>query len=48
MAGAAAFADPWFDPALAQLLFELGGVVAAVGPQLGRPDAAGEQLVEQR
>ena len=32
LAGAAGLADPGFDPALAELLFELARGVAAVGP----------------
>lgn len=47
LAAAAGPADPWLDPALAQLAFELGGVVAAIGPQLGRLDAAPPERVEQ-
>jgi hypothetical protein len=48
LAGAARFADPGLDLACAQLLLELGGGVAAVGPQLVRFDPALEQLIDQR
>ena len=48
LAGSASFADSWLDSALAERLFERGGVVAAVGPELGGPDLAGEQLVDER
>lgn len=41
-------ADHGFDAACAQLPSELLAVVAAVGPQLERPQFACEQLVEQR
>jgi hypothetical protein len=44
----AALADHRFDPALAQLAAQLGAVVAAVCPELGRREATREQLVDQR
>jgi hypothetical protein len=47
VARVAAAADPRLDPALAQRLLERTGVVAAVGPQLARPDAPfGERVNE--
>lgn len=42
------FADPRFDLALAECFVDCLGGVAAVGPQLGRPDAAGEELIDER
>lgn len=48
MAAAAGLADPRFDAALAQLLFERAGVVAAIGPQLGRLDATLGERVHER
>jgi hypothetical protein len=47
-APAARAADPRRDPAPAQLPLQLGRGVAAVCPQLGGPQAAGEQLVDER
>ena len=47
VAGAAAFADVWFDLAVAEGLFERFGVVAAVGPELAGLDLAVGELVEQ-
>jgi hypothetical protein len=41
-------ADPRGDPASAQLRLQLGRGVAAVGPELGGPQAALEQLVDER
>lgn len=48
MAAAAAFADHRLDAALGELVAQRLGVVAAVGPDLGWPQTAGEQLVDQR
>lgn len=45
---ASASADHRFDAARTELPAELVAVVAAVGPQLDRPQLAREQLVEQR
>ena len=45
---AARAADPRRDPAPAQLRLQLGRGVAAVGPELGRPQAALEQLIDER
>jgi hypothetical protein len=45
---AARAADPRRDPAPAQLRIELGRGVAAVCPELGGLQAAGEQLVDER
>jgi hypothetical protein len=45
---AAGAADPRGDPALLELRLQLGGGVAAVGPELGGPQAALEQLVDER
>src|SRR5207247_2190567 len=45
---AAALADPWLDPALAQGLLERPRVVAAVGPDLARSEPAFDQRVDQR
>jgi len=42
------FADPRLDLALAECLVDCFGGVAAVCPQLGRADAAGEQLIDER
>jgi hypothetical protein len=47
VAGAAAFADLWFDLAVAEGLFERFGGVAAVGPELAGFDLAVGELVEQ-
>lgn len=44
---AAAFANHGLDPASAQLAAQLGAVVSAIGPQLGRRAAAGTKLVDQ-
>lgn len=41
-------ADARLDPAFAQRLFELPGVVAAVGPQLTRSDPALGKRIKQR
>ena len=48
VAGAALFADARLDPARAQLRVELGGGVAAVGPDLARRQPAAEQLIDER
>ena len=48
VAGAAAFADPGFDLAGAQGVFELCGVVAAVGPELAGLDPATGECVQER
>jgi hypothetical protein len=48
LALAARAADPRRDPAPAQLRLQLGRGVAAVCPQLGGAEAAGEQLVDER
>jgi hypothetical protein len=48
VAGAAWLADPGFDLALAQRMFDRLGGVAAVGPELARPDPLREQLIDQR
>ncbi len=48
VAGAAAFADPGFDLAGAQGVFELFGVVAAVGPELAGLDPATGECVQER
>jgi hypothetical protein len=48
LAWAALFTDARLDPARVQLRVELGRGVAAVGPQLGRGQAAIEQLVDER
>ena len=48
LAGAAAFADPGFDLAGAQGVFELCGVVAAVGPELAGLDPATGECVQER
>lgn len=48
VARASAPADTRFDPAFAQLAFELARVVAAVGPQLAGLDAAFAQRVDER
>ena len=48
IAGAAAFADPRLDLALAQRARKRGGVVAAVGPQLVGSDPARRERVNQR
>jgi hypothetical protein len=40
--------DPRLDQSIAELPFERGGCIAAIGPQLAGLDAAGEQLVDQR
>jgi hypothetical protein len=45
---AAASADPRCDRPCAQLLAQRLRVVAAVGPQLRRSQAAGKQLVDER
>lgn len=45
---AAASADLRLDRPSAQLLAQRLGVVAAVGPQLGRPQAAREEVIDER
>lgn len=45
---ASASADYRLDAAFAHLSAELVAVIAAVGPQLGWPQPAREQLVQQR
>ena len=47
-ASAAGLADPWFDAAFAERLFELARGVAAVGPQLVGLDLARGEGVEER
>jgi len=47
-AAAAPAADHGFDAACTQLGSELFAVVAAVGPQLNRPQVAGKQLIDKR
>jgi hypothetical protein len=47
LAAFAGLADARLDVAVAQLLFERGGGVAAVGPQLAGRDAAVDQRVDQ-
>ena len=47
VAGAAWLADPRLDLALGESLFERGGGVAAVCPELVGVDAGGGELVEQ-
>jgi hypothetical protein len=48
LAGAAGLADPWFDAAFAERLFELARGVAAVGPQFVGLDLARGERVEER
>jgi hypothetical protein len=48
VSAAAAFADPGLDVAVAELLVEVVGVVAAVGPELGWLVVLGEELVDER
>jgi hypothetical protein len=48
LSGLPTLADPGFDLAFAECLFECLGVVAAVCPQLAGTDAALEERVDQR
>jgi hypothetical protein len=48
VAGAAAFADPRLDLSFGELMADRGGVVAAVGADLDRLDAALGERVDQR
>lgn len=48
LAASSSSADHRFDPACTQLPAQLLAVVAPVGPELERPQIAGQQLVNQR
>jgi hypothetical protein len=48
LSGTAALADHRLDSAQPQLAAQLGAVVAAVCPKLGRHEATSEQLVNKR